>query len=841
MEAFYSWPGKSDNEGNELPAVVHMLDVAACAECLIKSHTAFADLSCAQRRAMVILVALHDVGKLSESFRALIREDRKGAPRHWQLSDFLLCGSLDCVLAGLSPDRSVRTELYGAVSGHHGCPPTRLGGNRFKRIEMQRSIGSGKEAALDWVSCLLELFPDASLESMTAQKAKALGWALSGLTVAADWIGSNGEWFPVKRVSLEAKAVLEDARRRAGDAIRKAGLEPPDPARIDRPFPDLGSLRPMQDAASEVEFSGGPQLVVIEDATGAGKTEAAVILAHRMIRAGKARGIFFALPTMATSDAMFERMLVALPQLFETPPTAVLAHGRARLRNAMRDLQGALSDGTPESEGSAWLSDNRRRALLANVGVGTVDQALLGILPSRFSTLRLFGLSDKVLIVDEAHSYDPYMQRELEALLKMQARLGGSAILMTATLPLATRQSYVKAFQDGLEVEAEELHAGHYPGIHLVGRGKLSTGAVSPFGESVRTVDVRRLREQDSAIEVLTSAANCGAACVWVRNAVDDAIDAVLALRQNGVPADLLHARFALVDRLGREQELLSRFGKNGIGRKGRILVATQVVEASLDLDFDVMVSDLAPIGSLIQRAGRLWRHMGKRPKKDRPVHTPTLHVVSPDPDKVEGEDWLRDVLGRGSWVYRLDEQWRTAKALFDKGAIVSPCGLRELIEAVHCEDKMAQVPQALQDAELSAEGNERAQSSIARGNVVETESGYVVGTRGAVSNDALFPTRLGEPQVTLVLARRNGGRLAPLADGDDLSAAWALSEVSASLKRFGCLVPEQDTPEIRAVKSSWPEWRREACKVCPIDEDGCTIGHSLLYDECGLRVSSLS
>ena len=112
-----------------------------------------------------------------------------------------------------------------------------------------------------------------------------------------------------------------------------------------------------------------------------------------------------------------------------------------------------------------------------------MDQALLGILPTRFSTLRLFGLADKVLIIDEAHSYDPYMKEQLETLLRMQARLGGSAILMTATLPLSMRRAYVDAFREGIEARAADLSAMHYPGLHLVGRGLCSPSRRAPGRE----------------------------------------------------------------------------------------------------------------------------------------------------------------------------------------------------------------------------------------------------------------------------------------------------------------------------------------------------------------------
>ena len=176
-----------------------MLDVAACAECLIRGHTAFGGLSDTQRQAMILFVALHDVGKLSEPFRALVRDGKTGAPRHWQLSDCLLCCVLDGVLSILGANEWVRYDPYAAVAGHHGQPPARNFGSRAEMRRYCRAAGDGKTAASQWVSELLNLIPLATLGAMKVDEANSLSWVLSGLTVSSDWVGSNEEWFPLKR------------------------------------------------------------------------------------------------------------------------------------------------------------------------------------------------------------------------------------------------------------------------------------------------------------------------------------------------------------------------------------------------------------------------------------------------------------------------------------------------------------------------------------------------------------------------------------------------------------------------------------------------------------------
>lgn len=563
-------------------------------------------------------------------------------------------------------------------------------------------------------------------------------------------------------------------------------------------------------------------LAVIEDETGAGKTEAALLLAQRMLAAGKGRGMFFALPTMATADAMFARAARVVGKMFDAP-CVTLAHGRAGLSVEFRDIQLGHANSPDDVTCTEWLAQSRRRALLADVGVGTIDQALLAVLPVKFQTLRYFGLSSKILIVDEVHELgEPYIGAELEALLRMHRAAGGSAILLTATLPMALRKRLLAVY-DG------QAHSPAYPALTVAGGAAVCDlpQTTGPKG-SVRVTRIERMEE---AVELISHAAAQGAACVWVRNSVDDAIAAVAALQAAGVEADLLHARFALGDRKRIEAIAQGRFGKGGQGRGGRVLVGTQVLESSLDFDFDVMVSDLAPMAALVQRAGRLWRHMTERPQATRPVPVPVLHVLSPDPAQVSDDRWLQGVLGGGAFVYPLADQWRTADHLFRVGVITAPSGLRMLIEAVHGADA-CDVPQALITAELRAEGEGAAARGHAAQNIVDFAAGYRLG--GRANDDAKYPTRLGEEQQTLVLARGNeAGVLRPWIAGFE---GWALSELSASRKRLMRLdLPDQDAPEIVALTREWPDWKRAALRVCPVAADG-TICAGLRYDaEIGL------
>ena len=823
------WPGKSGASASH-PAIWHMLDVAACAEVLIADHSAFVALTKTQKRAFVVLAALHDVGKISETFRALLQEGQAGRYRHWKLSDVLLTKVLDPILSEVyGGETHARYELYAAVSGHHGGPER---SSQFRELRRRRQAigGRAEQAAKDWLSLLLALFPGGTLTGIDRAHARRLSWVLSGLTVAADWVASNQEWFPPESPNLSPPEYLALARSRAAYAIDQAGLSAV-PVSSDTDaltLSGLRELRPMQAAAADTRLPEGPVLALIEDTTGAGKTEAALILAHRMMVSGRARGLFFALPTMATANAMFGRLTRAALRLFSGRPALALVHGRANLHPGFRELVGASDDPTPEPGCARWLADDRRRALLAEIGVGTIDQVLLGILPTRFATLRLFGATDRILIVDEAHAYDPYMQRQLETLLRMQAFHGGSAIVMTATLPLDLRRRYADAFRAGSGRPAAPLDHPAYPAFSVVG-AETHSKPIQIASDTRRVVRAERIQSTDQASERLLIGAQSGAACLWVRNAVDDAIDAVDSLRARGCKARLLHARFALGDRLQHEQDLLERFGPDGSDRAGQVLVATQVVEASLDLDFDVMVSDLAPIGALVQRAGRLWRHLDRRPASQRPVTEPVLVVLAPDPDDVADPRWLNAVLDRGAHVYNHADQWRTARALFDAGAIRTPDGLRDLIEAVHGPDR-PDVPEVLDRAELEAEGAASAEAALAHQNVVRPEDGYLLGTGSSVWSDEKFPTRLGEEQQTLVLARCHGDKLEPWCRADRPERAWVLSEVQCSRWRVPKDLPDQGGPSIVGAMAAWPKGKRDHAILCPVDEDG-RIADGLRYD----------
>lgn len=792
------WPGKSAPVcGIEHPALYHMLDVAAVAEVLLGRTT----LSDFKKQAFVLLTALHDLGKLNKGFRSMLRGEGTQQYRHWELTEVYLEAHMEILVDVLKPDRPRRLRpLISATAGHHGRPSTL---NQIDKRQAKQTLCSD---VLETIQAFVALWPDALLENIDEPQSYALSWWLSGLVTTADWIGSNADWFPPKPPIYALPDYLVIAREQAARAVAASGIAPVQSTST--PVFDWPTLRPMQEACQSIALLDGPTLAVIEDETGAGKTEAALMLAQRMLLSGKGQGLFFALPSMATADAMFSRVSQSIGKMFRHSPTVTLAHGRAGLSVDFRDIQEG-NPNAPEDIGcTGWLSDSRRRALLANVGVGTIDQALLSVLPVKFQTLRHYGLSSKILIVDEVHELgEAYIAETLAALLKLHRAAGGSAILLTATLPLSLRAKLLATY-DG--VDDGNLA---YPAL-TIADGEAVQNLPQQTGEK-GPIKIERLSTPEAAIALIKEKVGQGAACVWVRNAVDDAIVAVEGLRAQGIAADLLHARYALGDRKRIEQSMRDRFGKTGEDRAGRVLVGTQVLESSLDLDFDMMVSDLAPMAGLIQRAGRLWRHMDIRPADKRPVPEPILYVVSPDPQQVDHDHWLMDVLDRGAYTYSADLMWRTAFYLFNEGQIVAPSGIRTLIERAYSSEP--ETPEVLEVFERDRIGKEMSHGSLATQNIVDIGAGYREG--GQAHDDARYPTRLGPEQQILVLVKEVDGKLVPLFDGLD---GWAMSEVSAAKHKIDNLsIPNQEIEEIFQIKITWKGWMREQYLLCPVGEDG--------------------
>ena len=294
-------------------------------------------------------------------------------------------------------------------------------------------------------------------------------------------------------------------------------------------------------------------------------------------------------------------------------------------------------------------------------------------------------------------------------------------------------------------------------------------------------------------------------------------------------PPLLFHARFALVDRLEIERRIVRTFGRRSKPdeRRGKVLIATQVVEQSLDLDFDALITDLAPIDLIIQRAGRLWRH--DRPERDG---QPELLVVGPEPVDDADEEWFGRDFPRAQYVYPDHARlWLTARTLEAAGAVESPGKLRSLVEAVYGDDIDGAIPGVLLGSLFDAEGKAGAERGVATTNLLQLAKGFMR-DGGMWDSDIRTPTRLDDnPQTTLRLARVVDGRVEPYAldaAPDETWRAWRLSEVNVSARRVGGeAVPPAHAEAARAAKENWT--RFDSDKVLVVLDQVDVTDHALL------------
>ena len=851
------------------PLAYHSLDVAAVADRLLSAAPRRLDcmtaLAGAEPRALhrllVALTALHDVGKFSNQFQAKSANGPKGAlptppprVRHDAIGFGMLTAewsALDMALsAHFDPADTWRydgAKLWAAVTGHHGQPALDAG------PQWDRGFGAAnKRDAAAFVRAVANLLPPDGMLPDLHSYAAVLSWHVAGLVNVADWIGSNEEWFTYAKPEDDLASYWERAKANAEIAVRAAGILPtasPGAVSAPRLLPHItGNLTPLQQTARDCALPDGPMLAIVEDVTGAGKTEAALLIAARLMAESHASGLFFALPTMATANAMYDRLSQSYRRLFEDDgtPSLVLAHGKRALHEGFRhsileseehqcpdeDAAGRIetpADLTASVACVAWIADDRRKAFLADVGVGTVDQALLGVLPTRFQSLRLWGLSDRVLIIDEAHSFDSYLSRELETLLEFHAALGGSAIVLSATLNATARNRILAAFNKGLGGKVDTPPTSDaYPLLTLAGRGSSNQHPVASRPESARELRVRRVADAEGAIDHVVAMSRRGACVAWIRNTVDDAIAAFEAVRARGCDPILLHARFAMGDRLCTEADVQRLLGKSSTPeqRHRRVLIGTQILEQSLDYDVDAMITDLAPVDMIIQRAGRLWRHPWRT---GRPFgeNERELLLLSPDPDGEITPTWYKDQSKGAAAVYSDHGYvWRSAKALIGRGVIDTPGGIRGLLSAVYDEGIAPDVPAGLERASLDADGKRKASRSLAAGNSLDVGLGYM-GNNLAWQSDTVTPTRLGEPVTVFRLARREAGQVVPwhpLDDaGNSIARAWALSECAVRT-RMAAGVPEAAgdlAREIADAKALWPTWEQDQPLLLLDEGDG--------------------
>lgn len=694
---------KSTPHGAWHPLWCHLLDVAASTwEILLlepaSTLTLFArdwDMSAETVLPWIsFLTGLHDIGKATPCFQqkhepgmmraqvaglswvvAPAPNEPHGVTGHAALKELL--GEL-----GLGPSAAKFTSA--ALGAHHGWRAT---DEQVRRCKDPHVIGgpAWKEVRRELLEYVREVVGVAAVPQVD-KIGRAAYQRLAGLTSFADWIGSGLEFGDSEQ---QPQAYFVDARQRAKNKLTALGWHPrlplqPAPKDFASTFdylaPGCFRPRPLQTAVEQmVDGCDGPTLLLIEAPMGEGKSEAAFYASAVLQRKIGHRGLYAAMPTRATGNAMFTRTRDFVRSCGRHVPVDLqLLHGATLLNDDYQQLLYRANDPLSAEDGvtAAQYFSHRKRALLSEYGVGTVDQALITVLPVKHQFVRLWGLGNRVVMLDEVHAYDAYTGTLIEYLLQWLRALGSSVVLLSATLPKSRREALLQCW--GGQVAESVV----YPRVTCV-----SNRGVQQRTFGSRPQPLVELRSAPGGlpdvIPAILTAAESGGCVGCIVNTVDRAqkLYTLLRDRDPDLPVVLFHARFPLEDRQCLEERVLGLFGKDGARPARAVLVATQVVEQSLDLDFDVIFSDLAPVDLLLQRLGRLHRHednVGKRHSHEKPV----LHVLG-----LQGHSELPGFKQWG-WdrVYQPLILTRTWMVLRDASHVDLAADIEPLVETVYSE-----------------------------------------------------------------------------------------------------------------------------------------------------------
>jgi len=755
------WAKTSADGKPGISVLEHMRNVGYVARFLIEKRKNIMDFFSIDIASVSALAALHDVGKISQGFQrkcpvwleenGLVDVNKaevwdSAESDHSKVSQY----SIQNYLKSIGIETGSAALWAAAVGAHHG----RLHWSGSKGLNA--AFGMKKD---DWedkrqreILHIIDEFGRTPTHNVNIVDSSELWW-IAGLTSVADWIGSDERFFPVECNVFNPQEAAQKALENIGfiqPKIRQ-GLSFEDLFTFDEP-------NELQKIVQEIITE--PGIYVIEAPMGIGKTEAALLCAYNLLCSGKANGIYFALPTQATSNRIHIRMSDFVNRIIEDGYSITrLIHGNSWLIENLSYPKSTLQVDDQNENGSAITRDwfaSRKRALLAPFGVGTVDQALLSVVAARHFFVRRFALAGKVVIIDEVHSYDVYTGTLVRILCQELEKLGCTVILLSATLTGKRRDEL-------LSLEEEERGDNCYPMVS--GRSQKGVFKSSSI-ESPQSKEVQvEFSEHGNAIKEAIEVVARGGCILWICNTVTSAQNVYEEFHQNcadmAVDIGLLHSRYPFFRREELENYWMEILGKGKDKRKACILVSTQVVEQSVDLDADMMISELAPTDMLLQRLGRLWRHE----RSNRPLRAATFRIVAESRTLSEMQsisaDEIKEVFGSKAYVYSPYILLRSWEVWEQRQSIKIPGDIRQMIEETYKDHEHE--PDGWNKLSEDCFGLEYAerQMSLRESNIWQILLDDVEGVN----------TRLNEiPTIPLVLVRKLSNENAVLLDDSDVA-----------------------------------------------------------------------
>lgn len=603
-------------------------------------------------------------------------------------------------------------EWIKAVCGHHGFVFSKdnmpFGPDYAFPSPASGSLAErDKKARIAWIDTMEEIFL-APVGLSASEDIPPPSPLLAGFCSVSDWLGSRSDdvnfHYQEEATPYLGAYFAEKCEADAQRVFALSGI-----GGRSKPYIGVKALlkegySPRQLQTQVENLPSTPGLTIVEAPTGSGKTEMALAYAWRLLENRQADSIIFALPTQASSNAMFNRLESLAAVLFDEHPNLLLAHGNARFNKNFIELKKTPKTAQGEeawAQCSEWLAQSRKRIFLGQIGICTIDQVLVSVLPVKHRFIRGFGIGRSVLIVDEVHAYDAYMYGLLEEVLRQQHRAGGASILLSATLPATLKQNLLATY--GGEVEEDNLvNEQPYPLVSCCdGKKTVPFKLTEDQSPASRNVDYELYEDADMLPDErlcrrILSAAEQGAQIAVICNLVDVAQNLTRKLqeqrdeKQLDIDIGIFHARYCLQHRQSKEEAVLNRFGPDpkptDSRRKGRILVATQVIEQSLDLDFDWLITQLCPIDLLFQRMGRLHRHEKHDAARPDAFKKPLCSILQPP-----GTDY-----GVHGLIYSNTRvMWRTAAKLrdFQEKTIAFPEAYRGWINPIYQEEAWGDEP----------------------------------------------------------------------------------------------------------------------------------------------------
>jgi CRISPR-associated endonuclease/helicase Cas3 len=665
---------KTDRETGATRSLIgHSLDVAHCVHEMLNRGVARGRMSIASgieltdvhAARLAVLAGLHDMGKATNGFQDRINGRGPGTGHvaeavavmnaNGKVPDAVRSAALADTINQWCDDPA--SVLY-AIFCHHGepVPEPRIGACTAALTQQwAERLGYDPVAEVGALTkSLLDIFAPALDEATPLPEAARFQHALAGLIMTADWMGSDTRFHPV--VGSDDRP---QAARNLLDSTRWSGWHSGT-----HPEALLGSYKPRAAQISMLSLPLTERLVIIEAPTGSGKTEASLIWADRLAEAGLVDGMYFAVPTRSAATELHARISEVMGRVHP------LVLGRVvRAVPGMIDTDHAANI-WDEPTMPTWALGSARRVMGAPIAVGTIDQAMLSQLRTKHSWLRAWCLARQLLVIDEVHASDPYMSEIITRLVNEHLALGGYVLLMSATLGEILRAK----LRGRPRLECAAAIARPYPQVVTPG----SETRVETLSErTTRIVINENAAAMDCAIETVTR----NEAVLWIRSTVADALDDFRSFRSRGANTILHHSRFADVDRQYLDREVLRVLGPGG-QRAGVIIVGTQTLEQSLDIDADLLVTDAVPADVLLQRLGRLHRH--------RLGTTPLAILLEPGIwDERVGLDG-RPLGGAGqgwAWVYSPLAVRETVQWLRVHDHVSVPGDVREMVElATHAD-----------------------------------------------------------------------------------------------------------------------------------------------------------